>query len=86
MSCCGKAVEVLAHGAVGIASSVLPFSAKATPHVRYARREICRVCEHSGKTVAGKLTNLSGCALCHCNIMLKTRLAAQSCPAEPAKW
>jgi hypothetical protein len=79
--CCGKTVaaaKVIIRGAVGVFKSLAPVSAwHVSPWSKKTRRDICRSCEHLSNK---RLTNFSLCNLCKCNIMLKTRVASESCP------
>jgi len=87
MGCCGNIVT----GAVGLAKAAVGADA-APPEVVQQRRDLCRECPHASRNPerahlpSKGLTTLSTCALCGCFIAAKTKIASESCPADPPRW
>lgn len=85
MKCCGQSITMLAGK---VLSAMAPTGDHLAPKdVIRERRRICGSCEHC------QLVDLPGgakypgtCRICGCIITLKTRLAAESCPATPPRW
>lgn len=69
-------------GAIKMTKAVLGIG-RAAVEVSLARREICCACE---RLLPGPFFVARRCELCGCFAAAKTRLAAETCPANPPKW
>lgn len=75
--CCGKTVEKVTHGAIGLAKAALGMGL-APSEVIEARRSICATCDQRRDGIV--LT----CSVCDCVIQAKTMLLEENCPVS--KW
>jgi hypothetical protein len=75
-SCGNNIVQVVIHGATGLAKVALRRGI-APSGVIAARRAQCNACEN----------NLAGvCLICFCVIAAKTSLIQECCPDTPSRW
>lgn len=83
MSCCPKVgtPEWALAGARGLLKAASAEHREAEPEIQ-RRREICRACTDrtggQGRRFEGRMTTLSVCLVCVCNIAAKTSLKAES--------
>jgi len=83
MSCCGQ--KSLGIAAIKVMQSAAGIGLAPEAIIR-DRRRICAQCEHALIVKVGGLSVPATCKICGCIISLKTRLAAESCPADPPRW
>ena len=80
MSCCDGKIhtKTIIKGALGLAKSFTNVGI-AEDSVIQARRDICRVCDHSEKKDTPEGVKVRKCNLCLCLIAHKTRIKSEKC-------